>query len=557
MKKLFIILLSIYTCTVFADTEIQTDIKSVTVSLSGAQIFRSGVMSYPKGVSKTIIDNVSPDIRDQGIQATSSGNYRIMDVKHILKYPEPLKTKPTVMPERIAKEINLLQDSIFYATLQKENMEMKIQTIKKQKDIINNNKLTTGAGRSDTLPVLKSLVEYYQNKLFELEDELMNFNMKYRRLNQGITKMNNRLRELNNFNRNTNQPFIPVKVIHQIEVTIYATQASSSNIEVNYLVNNAGWYPAYDLRVDDINKPLTFTYKAYVFQNTKEDWKNVDISLITYDSRINNEKPKLSAWIVDYYKEQIVTHAWNKKQLLSNIQLSTLEENASYKEVIDYDDETEGAIRFDSVFKTDINQTLSNFTFDIDLPYSIKSDGKESLIIINDQELEAEYKHYITPKLDTKAYLLASVPNWESMNLLTGSTNLYFAKSYLGNTVLNPTTLEDTLAIDLGVDRSIVCTRKKTKDADKCRTIGNKRTQQITIEIVIKNNKNTEVSIEIEDQVPITRNEKIEIEINDKGNGDLNSKNGKLVWDIKLKPQEKRIIEFTYTLKYDKHERIM
>lgn len=561
MKKILLAMSFICSLSVWAQTEIKTDIKSVTVSLNGAQVFRKGNISYGKGVNKIIIDNVSPSIRKEGIQASSNGTYRIMDVKHLLKYPEPLKVAPSIMPERIQKEIESLNDSIFLGELEKEKLNLNIETINNQKNIINKNRLVTGAGNSDTMPVLRELVDYYQKKLFELDDQLIKLRFNARKLDQRMTKMNTRLKDLNNFNQNTNQPVVPAKIIHQIEVTIYAEKSGAGDLEVNYLVEHAGWYPAYDLRVLETNQPIDFTYKAYIYQNTKEDWNNVPIKLISYDNRVSNSKPLLPTWYVQYLQEVLgkskETAAYGdayKVLSLSNVQMPTSLE--SKREMLNEDDAEED---FDFVAndKPNVSLALSNFAFDIAQAYTIKSDGKEVLVLVYDQKIEATYKHYLVPKIDTKAYLMANISDWESLNLISGRTNLYLDKTYLGNAMLNTLSLDDTMAIDLGVDPSIFCSRTKIHDAEKCKIIGNRRMQTITIEIVVKNNKNSEISLEIEDQIPVTIIEDIEVELTHDGKGSLDISTGKLKWDITLKAQEKKTFKFTYTIKYDKHRKII
>ena len=43
----------------------------------------------------------------------------------------------------------------------------------------------------------------------------------------------------------------------------------------------AGWVPYYDIRVKEINSPIKLTYKAKVYQNTNEEWSNIQLSLST------------------------------------------------------------------------------------------------------------------------------------------------------------------------------------------------------------------------------------------------------------------------------------
>lgn len=564
MKKLIIIVLGMLSISSFAtENKISSKIKSVTVSLTGAQIFREGHIIYPKGVSKIVLEDVSPSIIDDGLQASSLGNYRILDVKHKIKYPEPVKVKPIIAPLYIQKEMNALNDSLFYQKLRETNYRMKIQTLNEQKTIIKKNKLTRGEGRSDSLPVLIELVGFYGKELFRIEDQLMVWNAKHQLLKKKITENTSRLNELNNYNVNTDQPVLEKKIIHQVEVTVYAETSGTADIEVSYLVQNAGWYPAYDLRVDDIDKPIKFTYKGYVYQNTGEDWKDVKLTLVTFDNRLQNDKPALVAWMVKYYTPPVVAYNQYKRKDYaygSNMAIPSMpSEDYEVEEIMD-------EIKIAGVLEEPISkevvssaiESLANFSFDIELPFSITSDGKEVLMIINDYDVEASYTHYIVPKINTSAFLLASIPEWESLNLLQAQTNLYFNKTYLGNTVLNTKTLEDTMDVSLGIDRGIFCTRKKTQDQKKCRVIGLKKYQEITIEIVVKNNKNSDVNMVIEDQIPITFNkEEIEIVLHQKEGAEYDEATGGLSWNFKLKPQEKKVISFTYSLKYDKHKSLI
>jgi hypothetical protein len=61
----------------------------------------------------------------------------------------------------------------------------------------------------------------------------------------------------------------------EIEIMVRADKQLDATFFINYIVGNAGWFPKYDIRVNNIESPLELTYKAEVFQNTGVDWKNV------------------------------------------------------------------------------------------------------------------------------------------------------------------------------------------------------------------------------------------------------------------------------------------
>ena len=560
MKRLISTLLFIIICSIshgVVTTELSSTITQVKVGLNGAQVFRKASITILPGINTVIIDNVSPNIQNKGLQACSLGDYKIIDVKHQLKYPEPKADENTIIPVHVQQEINSLQDSLFYQNLRVSNYKSKIQTLADQKNIIKNNKLTKGD--NDSLPVLKELVNYYQKELFKIEDEFMNWTIRYELLQKKITKNTLRLNELSKFSINSGQPIMIPSAIHQVAVTIFSNQKINSELEVSYLVENAGWYPAYHLRVENTDKPINFMYKGYVYQNTGEDWTKVKLSLVTFDNTLENTKPELNAWFVKYYVETAPNYLFKNKKSYSssNVHMPTMEYSKGIPLDDDYDKEDEIEIN-EVEIPSHNHEALASYTFDIEHPYTIKSHGEEVLLLIKEHTVDAFYTHYLVPKITTSAYLIASIPDWENLSLLNATTNLYFEKTYLGNTNLNINTLDDTLSLSLGIDRSLFCARKKTQDSKKCRIIGSKKYQEITIEITVKNNKSNEIHLFLEDQIPVSTNpEEIEVELHQKDGASYTENNGKLKWELNLKPEEKKTFTFTYSMKYDKHKKVM
>ena len=70
------------------------------------------------------------------------------------------------------------------------------------------------------------------------------------------------------------------------------------------------------------------------------------------------------------------------------------------------------------------NQTSLEITLDI--PFTIKSDGKQKVVSINEAKVPAYYEYRSVPKLEKAAFLIARVADWSEYNLLEGEANLYF-----------------------------------------------------------------------------------------------------------------------------------
>jgi hypothetical protein len=112
-----------------------------------------------------------------------------------------------------------------------------------------------------------------------------------KRLEAELAKMNRQLIELNQKSDiSTSEIFITVNV----------KEASTSNFVITYMVKQAGWFPTYDIRVKDISSPINLQYKANVFQNSGEDWKDVKMFLSTGNPNENGTNPTISTWYLRY-----------------------------------------------------------------------------------------------------------------------------------------------------------------------------------------------------------------------------------------------------------------
>ena len=197
-------------------------------------------------------------------------------------------------------------------------------------------------------------------------------------------------------------------------------------------------------------------------------------------------------------------------------------------------------------------ETMTNVEFDIKLSYSIPSDGVNHIVSIRNSELPASYYHFLVPKMDSEAFLVAKVTGWEDLNLLPGRANIFYEGTYIGETVLNPSIINDTLELALGRDNGITVTRTKLPVKENNKLLGNEVTKIITYELRLKNNKTKPVNLIIEDQVPITLNKEIKIEIKNNGKADYNDKTGLLKWDATIGSKEYKTLTFTYAVTCNK-----
>jgi sporulation-control protein spo0M len=90
------------------------------------------------------------------------------------------------------------------------------------------------------------------------------------------------------------------------------------------------------------------------------------------------------------------------------------------------------------------------------------------------------------------------------------------------------------------------------KKFNEKKIIGNARKEIRAYEISVKNKKSIPVEITIEDQIPLTSVQEIEVELLESSDAGYDKTTGKLSWKLILQPGEEKKLPFKYSVKYPK-----
>lgn len=207
---------------------------------------------------------------------------------------------------------------------------------------------------------------------------------------------------------------------------------------------------------------------------------------------------------------------------------------------------------------TEITQNTTSIDFDIKTPYTIPSDGKPITVAIAEYNLPAEFVYYCAPKIERDVYLTANITNWEALNLLEGEASLFFENTFTGKTIIDTRTASDTLTLSLGRDKGITVTRELQKNYSTKRFLGSKKEETRAWHIIVRNNKPSNITLHLADQIPVSRTNDSEVKLqNITPNYILNPKSGELKWILNLNPKESKDIDLQYQIRYPKEWNIV
>jgi uncharacterized protein (TIGR02231 family) len=537
MKKLLITLILLTTIVLYASADIEKDIKAglkhVTVYPDRAQMTHETTIEITAGKSVLKLSGLSPYIDAQSIQVKGFGDFMILSVNHQNNYLQNLEEIPEI--KSIRRQIEELQIKV-------EDEKAAITVLKEKEAFLVANRGILVSEKTFTLEQLKSVMDLYTNNMDQVKMGILKKERLIKDYEKQIIVLQNQM------NDKAGKAQLPSG---EISVSVSSEKPVTGKLTFAYVVSNAGWYPSYDIRVDDITKPVNIFFKANVFQNTGTDWKEVKLSFSNATPWIAGNVPILYPWFIDYYSP--VYGALQGK--VSGI--STKSRNAPVMmEVLAADAEMAKAEEAAPItVEKQVGETT--ITFDIAIPYSVISDGKVQTIEIQRTTSPAEYKYVTVPKISPLAYLTGNITDWAKQSLQSGEATLYFENTYVGKSYLNVNQLTDTLTLSLGTDNSILVKREKRKDFTSKKVIGANKTDIYSFLLTIRNNKAIPIKITLNDQIPVSSNSAITVESMELSGGKLNSQTGQIKWDLDIKPQETKQIVLTYSVRYPKDKTII
>lgn len=537
MKKIVSALTFVLIATnVFAQQKevvVSSEIKKVTVFLNGAYETREANVNLSAGSNLIKLTDITANLDVNSIQISGNKNFTIVSVNHQYNYlAEPKKSKRF-------KEV---KDSLDDVTL-KLNIRRSMRMVyTEEKNLLLANKSMGGAQKGVVVEDVMEMAEYFRKHLKDIELKLIDIQLEEQEFVKEQQKLQNQLNQLSGqTHRNTSE----------IAVNITSKTTSSAKLQITYHVYNAGWIPFYDIRSNNLGAAVELNYKAHVRQNTGYDWNNIDITLSTGNPSVNNNKPTVHPWILQYYQPQNKINyggapaSYSEKQLQ---EVPGVSQDKKRKREDDFEVESTSIANFTQMVEAGVNTE-----FKISVPYSVSTDGSASTIEIQNHQLQSGYKYYAAPKYSNSAFLLADITGWDNLNLLPGESSIFFEGTYVGKSYIDPNITQDTLQVSLGVDKAIVVERKKLNEQCKKVTMSSSRKTTIALEISVRNTKNKEIEMVVEDQIPISRLKEIEVSLDNKtGNPEYNAETGILKWRMKVAPGETVKVQFTYSVKHPK-----
>ncbi|HOY31952.1 MAG TPA: DUF4139 domain-containing protein [Bacteroidales bacterium] len=530
MKNILILILTVilYPATILAQKEnlisLNPQLNDVIIYMAGAQMRYKVNVNLVKGRNTVVLENLAPALNPASIRIRSDEDITVLSISH--------KVNSSLVESENQKHI-LINDSITLITKKITAVNDEKNALTTQKEMLLKNQSLGGQSTGVNVTELQKAADFFQLRIYDINKRLSELTADSDANATLLSRLQVRANEINSKLKTSRS---------EVSLLIIANTTQAATLDVSYVVKDAGWMPYYDLKCEDISKPIILNYRAKAYNNSGIDWNDVALTLSTTDPALNITVPELKTWYLTNYVSQV---KYDKSGFYNQEVITDQEYDQKFK--------GENKVQQQSVKIKQIEVPELSFDFNIKNRYTLPSDAQPYIIDIEEHSVSAGYRYICVPVVEKSAFLMACINDWEELNLVEGYANVYLNGTYVGQSYINPNEISDTLQISLGRDSRIQVDRVKLKDYSSRMLIGTKRKATYVYELTLKNNHATPVVIEIQDQIPVSNSQEIEVTIDEISGAEHNPLTGFLKWNFSIDPGKVLSLKTGYTVKYPKN----
>jgi len=364
----------------------------------------------------------------------------------------------------------------------------------------------------------------------------------------------------------------PTKVAVRIEVS--AAQTTKATLKVSYPIRGASWLPIYDARLhsgDKDRKPsLELVRRAKVTQSTGEDWSNVELALSTAQIDCAGNAAELKSLIVRYAEPRLAEAG------MAGATYQNMAGQANYGGSMAPEIAFPVAVPVSApapaaepapVEEKEADSEIGNFQAMFKIPGRVSVDANQGArnLRISSQTIAPDLVVRAVPASQPTAFIEASFKQDQDAALVPGQVAIYRDGIFVGQGTMT-TDKDGTVRLGFGADDKVTIARavvKRVEGLSLLRKRGANRRRQSTtktntdersFKTTIRNGHEFPVRVVIEDQLPVSENKDISVEMlpgtTPPTTTNLRDKRGVLQWSFQSEPGMVKEIKFAWRVRW-------
>jgi len=342
----------------------------------------------------------------------------------------------------------------------------------------------------------------------------------------------------------------------EVRFDLATAAAGKATLRVTYAVRQARWAPLYDARLDtgtkDRKPALELVRRAEITQSTGEDWSNVTLAVSTVRTARGGSAPELNSLIVQYPHppRPLAGGAASDAVKPRSMQMPA---PMAAEAVAKRADEQEAAVEVGGF----------QVTFRISGRVSLGAgDGARSLRV-STAAIAPDLAVRSVPVRDPTAYLEARFVQNEDAPLLPGRVAIYRDGVFVGRGHMTSAGKGEPVRLGFGADDKIKIERTvvKRNEGSAGLIVTTSKTDERSFKTTVRNGHDFPIRIAIEDQLPVSENEEIQVEMLPSTTPptatNLRERRGVLEWAFEARPGEARDIAFAWRVRWPKDKGVV
>lgn len=521
--------------------EMPTQIRSVIVYSDRAQVTRTGKITLPSG-SRTVAVAGLPAVLDERSVKVSgeAAGASISDVRVETTYLDSVPDLRVTSLQKTIDDLKHRQSGVRnrHSALQQEAQF--IQQIHPQPSTgtgdLRAPKYTADDWQKSLSFIASNLARVKAGQL-EAEEEIASLQKKIDAAQKQLSEISSRLQ----------------RVTKTLLIDLDVQRGGDVALTASYVVFNARWYPQYDVRAsrDAASPTADIEYRGAIQQSTGEDWTNVDLALSTARPDIGGVKPELQPWFVAE-AQPVTIQPFMRRNGAAMMKTESLQ--AAPQPVPDAE-EAPAMAPIEEV-AAGVETGLTSAVYTIASKSSVPSDNVVHKVAISREKFSSEFSYLAAPKLSPFVYLKGTIKNSSEYPLLPGIMNVFSGREYIAQSSMKLVAPNETFDAYFGIDRTIGIERKLiNKSTEYTGTFSKSVKVTYHFRYTLENRKKTDITVAVEDQLPVSQNERITVELIEPR--DLpRTDQGFVTFTQTAKPSEKKTWDFRFSVEYPRDMKV-
>ncbi len=319
------------------------------------------------------------------------------------------------------------------------------------------------------------------------------------------------------------------------------------DFELQYVEQNAGWMPLYEIRYVSEKQPLEVIMKATIRQNTREDWEKINVVLFTGNPTVSNALPVLEPSELSIGDARPVRGFGKAAGMMK---CRSVADGACFDEAAPVMMAQAGLneITMDSaVVSSDENMTSYELPGNRDIIHN--SDGNSAEL--QRFEVGAQYGLLTVPSLDTRCFMIAVIKNAD-WPLPAATAKIYVKDAYAGQVFVSTDPEKEEFELSLGVDERISVSRKVSPEKTSSAFLKANKTRQCEYKIRVSSSAEDPLKVTVKDSIPVSTDKNIDVETDELSGAKLEEKEGFLTWEREVSSAKAAEITVSYSISWPK-----